>query len=156
MRLVRILGNLCLSLLISLMAVSLSAWLREIANLREQSSLGGTKLARFSLAVVRSQVFTDGRWKSQWMTLALLNNHSAPLWFHTPAVVSVLVEPCEDVSEVKLGIEMARFIVWREVETLSWKVYLYDMCNFTVEMSGFDFPTVMSAVLKNLFQWAAL
>lgn len=108
MRLVRILGNLCLSLLISLMAVLLSACLSEIANLREQSSLGGTKLAPFSLAVVRLQVFTGGRWKSEWMTLALLNNHSAPLWFHAPAVISVLVEPCRDVSGAKLGIEMAR------------------------------------------------
>lgn len=46
------------------------------------------------------------------MTLALLNTHSAPLWFHTPAVISVLVGPCKDVSGVELGIEMGRFVVW--------------------------------------------
>jgi len=105
------------------MTVSLRACLSAIANLREQSSLGGTELSWFSLAVVRSQVFADGRWESKWMTLALLNNHSAPLWFHTPAVVSVLVEPFESVSGVKLGIEMGKFIVWRQVETLSYKIH---------------------------------
>lgn len=47
MRLVRILRNLCLPLLISLMAVSLSACLSEIAKLGAQSSLGGTKLVWF-------------------------------------------------------------------------------------------------------------
>lgn len=63
MRLVRILGNLCLSLLISLMAVSLSAWLSEIANLREQSSLGGIKLAQFLLLLsdLRSSLMAGGK-----------------------------------------------------------------------------------------------
>lgn len=55
------------------------------------------------------------------MTLALLNNHSAPLWFHAPVVISVQVEPCKDVSGVKLCIEMGRLIVWRQAETLSYK-----------------------------------
>lgn len=113
MRLVRILGNLSLSLLICLMKVSLSVRLGEIAKLREQSSLRGAQLVHFSQAVVRLQVFASGRWKREWMTLALLNNHSAPLWFHTPVFISVMVYPCKDVTGVKLWNEMGRFILWR-------------------------------------------
>lgn len=51
-----------------------------------------------------------------------LNNHSAPLWFHTPAVTPVQVEPCKDVSGVELGIKMGGFVVWRQVETLLYKI----------------------------------
>lgn len=47
MRFLGIHGNLCLSFLISLIAISLSACLSETANSREQSSLKGTELMWF-------------------------------------------------------------------------------------------------------------
>lgn len=69
-----------------------------------------------------------------------------------PAVTPVQVEPCKDVSGVELGIKMGGFVGWRQVETLLYKIssVLYGTYSFTVKMSGFGFPTVMSGVLKNL------
>lgn len=67
---------------------TLSACLSEIANLWEEISLGGAQLEQCSPSDLRLQVFAGGRWKSKWITSALLNNHSAPLWFHTPVVIS--------------------------------------------------------------------
>lgn len=117
MRFLGILRNLCLSLVISLMTVSLSACLSETANSSEQSSPGGTELVWF-LWLLSDSGLCWWEMENKWMTLALLNNHSAPLWFHTPAVISVQVEPCKDISGVKLYIEMGRLTVWRQVETL--------------------------------------
>lgn len=41
---------------------------------------------------------------------------------HTSSVVLRQVEPCIDLSGVKLCIEMGRLIVWRQVEILSYKI----------------------------------
>lgn len=45
-----------------------------------------------------------------------------PSVVHTPVIISVQVEPCKDLSGVKICIEMGRLIVWRQVETLSYKI----------------------------------